>query len=188
MRLCIVLQLVLVARDHGSQTWHEGIQFLTIVIKDIDDNLPRYTSTDPYVFHVKENLPASTRIGMVLSLFNYLLLIFRSKFFILCNFGGSICKTISHSNQTLVGTSFFLGKVEAYDTDENENARIFYYLVGGDGSSLFMVGRTDGEIVTNVTLDREEKDSYVIFIKATNDPDYYASKVSVLFADLMPEW
>uniref|UniRef100_A0A0A9XXM0 Cadherin-87A n=1 Tax=Lygus hesperus TaxID=30085 RepID=A0A0A9XXM0_LYGHE len=132
-------QLVLVARDHGVQTWHEGVQSLTIVIRDKDDNLPSFPSTDPYVFHIKENSPPFTRIG----------------------------------------------KVEANDVDEGDNSRVYYYLVR-DTSKLFIVGRTDGEISANASLDREERDSYVIFIKATNDPDYYAAKDNLEVQDLKP--
>jgi hypothetical protein len=44
------------------------------------------------------------------------------------------------------------------------------------------VDRTDGYVSTNVSLDREKKDTYDLYIKATNDPDYYASKVNFYYS------
>ncbi|XP_014253016.1 cadherin-87A [Cimex lectularius] len=78
-----------------------------------------------------------------------------------------------------------IGRVEAVDKDEGDNARIYYYLVG-DTSSLFLVDKTDGSISTNSTLDREEKEFYDLFIKATNDPDYYLAKDNIDLKDLKP--
>lgn len=126
-------QLVLVARDHASPTWYEALRFLTVVLVDIDDNLPQFPTdndTLPYIFHVTENTPAHVRIG----------------------------------------------KVTAVDKDEGDNARVYYYIVGGNEQRSFTVDRLDGSIYTNATLDRETKDSYDIYIKATNDPDYYSAK------------
>ncbi|RZF35066.1 hypothetical protein LSTR_LSTR009658 [Laodelphax striatellus] len=126
-------QLVLVARDHASPTWYEALQFLTIILKDVDDNVPEFpseNSTKPYIFNVIENTPSHRKIG----------------------------------------------KVEAVDKDEGENAKVYYYIIGGNEDRRFVVDRLDGTIWTNGTLDREEQDSYQLYIKATNDPDYYASK------------
>lgn len=71
----------------------------------------------------------------------------------------------------------FLGRIEAVDKDEGENARVYYYLLGDNEEKLFLVDRIDGTITTNATLDREERDTYDLFVKATNDPDYYSAKV-----------
>ena len=72
----------------------------------------------------------------------------------------------------------FIGKVTAVDKDEGDNARVYYYIVGGNEQRSFTVDRLDGSIYTNATLDRETQDTYDIYIKATNDPDYYSAKVS----------
>jgi len=127
-------QLVLVARDHASPKWYEALRFLTITLQDVDDNLPQFTESQPYVFQVMENLPPRSRIG----------------------------------------------KVVAVDKDEGENARVYYYIVEGNHDRSFIVDRLDGTIYSNTSLDREAKDSYEIFIKATNDPDYYVAKDSSL--------
>lgn len=57
---------MLVARDHASPSWYEGLMFLTVVLVDIDDNLPQFPTdndTLPYIFYVTENTPAHIRIG-----------------------------------------------------------------------------------------------------------------------------
>lgn len=60
-----VFQLVLVARDHATPNWYEALQFLTIVLKDVDDNVPEFPaeSNGTYTFHVMENTPSHRRIG-----------------------------------------------------------------------------------------------------------------------------
>lgn len=42
---------------------------------------------------------------------------------------------------------------------------------------MFVVERTDGTLYTNATLDREKEDSFELYIKASNNPDFYMSKV-----------
>nr|UZM07820.1 cadherin 1 [Geocoris pallidipennis] len=121
--------LVLVARDHGTPTWYEALRSLTISLIDIDDNVPEFSRSEPYVFYVKENSPSNSRIG----------------------------------------------RIEAVDRDEGENAKVYYYIIKDD-SKFFIVDKLDGTITANTSLDREERDTYDVFIKATNDPDYYRSK------------
>lgn len=61
-------ELVLVAKDHGTPAPFETLRFLTVVLKDIDDNaplFPRTQSTNPYIFHIKENLNAGFPVGKV---------------------------------------------------------------------------------------------------------------------------
>lgn len=61
-------ELVLVAKDHGTPAPFETLRFLTVVLKDIDDNaplFPRTQSTNPYVFHIKENLSPGFPVGKV---------------------------------------------------------------------------------------------------------------------------
>lgn len=66
----------------------------------------------------------------------------------------------------------------AVDRDEGDNARVYYYIVEGNQDRSFIVDRLDGTIYSNITLDREKRDSYNIYIKATGDPDFYSAKVS----------
>ncbi|KAL3182236.1 hypothetical protein MRX96_007436 [Rhipicephalus microplus] len=63
-------ELVLVAKDHGTPAPFETLRFLTVVLKDIDDNAPlfprtRVTLRTPYVFHIKENLSSGFHVGKV---------------------------------------------------------------------------------------------------------------------------
>lgn len=63
------IQLILVARDHGTQTTYETLHFLSIILKDVDDNKPRFISSDDgdgtseYTFFVNENNPPDYLIG-----------------------------------------------------------------------------------------------------------------------------
>lgn len=70
--------------------------------------------------------------------------------------------------------------MEAKDPDEGIYARIYYYMIRSSGPSLFTIERTDGSLYTNATLDREKEDSYELYIKASNDPDFFMSKVKIL--------
>ncbi|KAJ1523428.1 hypothetical protein ONE63_001290 [Megalurothrips usitatus] len=69
-----------------------------------------------------------------------------------------------------------IGRVEAQDPDEGLYARIYYYLIRNSGPGLFSIERTDGTLYTNATLDREKEDSYELYIKASNDPDFFMPK------------
>lgn len=65
----------------------------------------------------------------------------------------------------------------AVDKDEGDNARVYYYILEGNHDRSFIIDRLDGTIYTNTSLDREVRDSYNIYVKATSDPDYYSAKV-----------
>ncbi|XP_025413054.1 cadherin-87A isoform X2 [Sipha flava] len=122
-------QLVLVARDQGSPTWHETLKLLTINLIDVNDNKPRFPlridHKPLYTFSIKENNRLQYKIG----------------------------------------------QVKATDSDQGENARIYYYLTS-DKSVPFIVDRLDGTIYANDTLDREKQSSYEIIIKASNNNEY----------------
>lgn len=57
----------MIARDHGTQTTYETFQFLTIILKDVDDNKPMFVRASDgsfdYEFIVKENNVANYLIG-----------------------------------------------------------------------------------------------------------------------------
>ncbi|XP_071455526.1 cadherin-87A [Hetaerina americana] len=65
-----------------------------------------------------------------------------------------------------------IGQVVAIDRDEGKYAKIFYYIIAGNEGGLFYTDRTEGILYANTTFDREKRDSYDVYIKATNDPDY----------------
>lgn len=54
------------ARDHGTQTTYETLQYLTISLIDVNDNKPAFITDladNQYVFHVKENGDVNKKIG-----------------------------------------------------------------------------------------------------------------------------
>ncbi|XP_022160935.1 cadherin-87A isoform X1 [Myzus persicae] len=62
-------QLVLVARDQGSPTWHESLKLLTVNLIDVNDNMPRFPVHNDhkplYTFYIKENNRPQYKIGQV---------------------------------------------------------------------------------------------------------------------------
>lgn len=59
-------ELVLVARDQGSPSWYESLQFLTILLVDINENRPEFPdASNPYKFFVTENGERDMRIGKI---------------------------------------------------------------------------------------------------------------------------
>lgn len=75
---------------------------------------------------------------------------------------------------------FFAGKVAAIDRDAGKHAKIFYYIISGNENGRFSLDRTTGNIYTNASFDREDKNEYNLFIKASNDPQYYAPEVNTV--------
>ena len=73
----------------------------------------------------------------------------------------------------------------AVDRDVGKHAKIFYYIISGNENGSFSLDRTTGSIYTNTSFDQEEKNDYNLLIKATNDPQYYVSEVSTVWAPLM---
>ncbi|GBP51653.1 Cadherin-87A [Eumeta japonica] len=55
-------QLVVVARDHGSPGQFEALVFLTVLVQDTNDNVPRFAK-EFYEFAISENQPAGIIIG-----------------------------------------------------------------------------------------------------------------------------
>ena len=59
-------ELVLVARDHGTPIAFETLRFVTVLIKDINDNVPMFPSTLTDVrFTVPEEEQAGYKVGRV---------------------------------------------------------------------------------------------------------------------------
>lgn len=62
-------ELVLVARDQGSPSYFETLQFLTILLVDINENRPEFPdASNPYKFFVTENGERDIRIGKILAI------------------------------------------------------------------------------------------------------------------------
>ncbi|KAK8407296.1 hypothetical protein O3P69_002092 [Scylla paramamosain] len=122
-------ELVLMAKDQGSPISYETLRFLTVVVKDQNDNRPMFP---------KDNLPQSYRFSI----------------------------TENTAKHTLIG------QLQAHDPDDGINAKIFYYLVSGNSHESFYLDKLHGKLYTNVVLDREQRASYTLVIKATNDPNF----------------
>ncbi|XP_065199853.1 cadherin-87A [Planococcus citri] len=131
-------ELILVAKDRGTQTTYETSQYLNIILKDIDDNKPMFLSsedgTSEYTFTVNENNPPD----------------------------------------------YLMGKVQAEDADEGDNAKIFYYIIKGNEEGMFKLDRRDGSIYVLGVLDRERNTSHEFYIKATNNPNYNAAANEII--------
>ena len=67
---------------------------------------------------------------------------------------------------------YVVGRVEAVDPDAGKYGRVFYYITRGNEGSWFSIDKTQGTIYTKQTLDREERDQYTLFVKASNNPGY----------------
>ncbi|XP_076043934.1 cadherin 87A isoform X2 [Oratosquilla oratoria] len=65
-----------------------------------------------------------------------------------------------------------VGELKAEDPDDGTNAKIFYYIVKGNADKAFYIDKLHGKLYTNAVLDREEKSSYNLVVKATNDPNF----------------
>lgn len=68
--------------------------------------------------------------------------------------------------------AFPSGQLEAHDPDDGLNAKIFYYLVSGNSHENFYLDKLHGKLYTNAVLDREQRESYTLVVKATNDPNF----------------
>jgi len=67
---------------------------------------------------------------------------------------------------------YVVGRVEAVDPDAGKYGRVFYYITKGNEGSWFSIDKTQGTIYTKQTLDREERDRYTLFVKASNNPGF----------------
>ena len=63
--------------------------------------------------------------------------------------------------------------------------RIYYSIISGNEENCFTIDRTTGKILANVSFDREFQDQYHLFIRATNDPDYFHTKEERKHRDIL---
>ena len=79
--------------------------------------------------------------------------------------GGNVLKfTVPEEEKA----GFVVGRVEALDPDAGRFGEVFYYIVKGNEGSWFSIAKSQGTIYTNKVLDREERDKYTLFVKASN--------------------
>ena len=70
-----------------------------------------------------------------------------------------------------------VGQVQAFDIDAGNNAKIYYHILSGNEGNWFYIDRTHGFVYNRVVLDREERRSYDLVVKATNDHQYLNTQV-----------
>lgn len=59
-------ELVLVARDHGTPAAFETLQFLTVLLVDLNEHHPEFPdASNPYKFQITENASRDIRIGKI---------------------------------------------------------------------------------------------------------------------------
>lgn len=74
---------------------------------------------------------------------------------------------------------FSLGKIVAEDPDDDENAKIYYYIIRGNENQMFTLDRRDGSIYALDTLDRERGSVYEFYAKTTNNANYNSAAVII---------
>ena len=79
----------------------------------------------------------------------------------------------------------FIGRVDAVDPDAGKFGRVFYYIVSGNEGSWFSIDRSQGAIYTKQKLDREERNKYTLYVKASNNGAYVCepSHCDIVFTD-----
>lgn len=68
-----------------------------------------------------------------------------------------------------------IGKIQAFMHDRDANVGINYYMLLGNENGAFRVDKRSGDLYTNQTLDREEIDTYHLYILASKKSDVHIS-------------
>lgn len=69
-----------------------------------------------------------------------------------------------------------IGKIQAYIRDKDPNVGVYYYMLLGNDNGAFYVDKKTGDVFTNQTLDREEIDTYHLYILASKKSDLHISR------------
>lgn len=69
-----------------------------------------------------------------------------------------------------------IGKIQAFMHDRDANIDIYYYMLLGNENGAFYVDKRSGDVYTNRTLDREEVDTYHLYILASKKSDLHISE------------
>lgn len=68
-----------------------------------------------------------------------------------------------------------IGKIQAFMHDRDANIGIYYYMLLGNENGAFYVDKRTGDVYTNRTLDREEIDTYHLYVLASKKSDLHIS-------------
>lgn len=66
-----------------------------------------------------------------------------------------------------------IGKIQAFIPDKQPGVGIYYYILLGNENGAFYVDKTSGDVYTNRSLDREEVDTYHLYILASKKSDLH---------------
>lgn len=69
-----------------------------------------------------------------------------------------------------------IGKIQAYVHDRDSKMTIYYYILLGNENGAFYIDKRGGDLYTNRTLDREEIDTYHLYILASKKSDLHISR------------
>ncbi|XP_071128543.1 cadherin-87A-like isoform X4 [Mytilus edulis] len=122
--------LLLMAKDRGTPTPLDATRYLTIQIKDVNDNIPKFPqlqdgSTRPIQITVSDNVNVGDKIG------------------------------------------------EAIATDDDENPKIYYYIIGGNEKGKFSLDKMTGVMKLAAAVDSVQQKQYILDVHATNNVSDY---------------
>lgn len=69
-----------------------------------------------------------------------------------------------------------IGKIQAYLRDKDPHTSVYYYMLLGNENGAFYVDKKSGDVFTNRSLDREEVDTYHLYILSSKKPDLHISQ------------
>lgn len=69
-----------------------------------------------------------------------------------------------------------IGKIQAFIRDKDPNTGVYYYMLMGNENGAFYVDKKSGDVFTNRTLDREEVDTYHLYVLASKKSDLHISR------------
>lgn len=69
-----------------------------------------------------------------------------------------------------------IGKIQAYLRDKDPHTSVYYYMLSGNENGAFYVDKKTGDVFTNRSLDREEIDTYHLYILSSKKPDLHITQ------------
>lgn len=76
-------------------------------------------------------------------------------------------------------SNMYIGRVSAIDRDEGSHATVYYHIIAGNEEGSFYIDKTNGSLFTNISFDREQRDEYSLYIKASNKPEYFPTQEEI---------
>lgn len=73
------------------------------------------------------------------------------------------------------GRDIRIGKIQAAIKERDATTPIYYYMILGNENSAFYLDKNTGDLYTNLSLDREDVDTYHLYILASKKSDLHIS-------------